>query len=54
MIALVNNDVVLDSNWAARVMDAFADPQVAFAACRLVQRRIRRGLTAPASIFTHA
>ena len=39
VIALVNNDVVLDSNWAARVMDAFADPQVAFAACRLVQRR---------------
>jgi glycosyltransferase involved in cell wall biosynthesis len=39
VIALINNDVILDPDWAARIMDAFADPQVAFAACRLVQRR---------------
>lgn len=39
IIALINNDVVLDPHWAERIIQAFETPQVAAVACRLVQTR---------------
>ena len=39
IIALINNDVMLDPRWAERVVEAFADPEVSSVACRLFQMR---------------
>ncbi len=39
LIALINNDVVLDPAWAEKVARSFDDPQVGGVACRLLQMR---------------
>ncbi len=39
IIALVNNDVILDPCWAEKILKAFEDPEVFGVACRLLQMR---------------
>ncbi len=39
IIALVNNDVILDPTWAEKTLEAFEDPDVHAVACRLLQMR---------------
>jgi GT2 family glycosyltransferase len=39
IIALINNDVILDRRWAEKTVAAFEDPEVAAVACRLLQTR---------------
>ncbi len=39
IVALVNNDVILDPSWAERVLEAFEDPEVSAIGCRLLQTR---------------
>ncbi len=39
IIALVNNDVVLDPAWAEKIAESFDDPEVGGVACRLLQMR---------------